>query len=99
MHDLGSIEKHTFFDNRVRGGGFWGVTNEDARDIAAWTSFAEQLGYNRVVLVGPASGGVGGAGQPGDSAEHRAPVEKTRRLVAAGAGDDLLRLPNRSYPS
>jgi len=123
MHDLGNVEKYTFFDKRVRGGGYWGVTSEDAQDIAAWVSFAEQRGYNRVVLVGHsagaasvgryqadstdkrvaglvfASGGVGEAGQPDDSAEHRARVEQARKLVAEGAGDDLIRLPNRSYPS
>jgi pimeloyl-ACP methyl ester carboxylesterase len=123
MHDLGSIEKYTFFDKRVRGGGYWGVTSEDARDIAAWVSFAEQLVSNRVILVGHsagwasvgryqadstdkrvaglvfASGGVGGAVLPDDSAEHRSLVEQARKLVADGAGDDLLRLPSRSYAS
>jgi pimeloyl-ACP methyl ester carboxylesterase len=46
-----------------------------------------------------ASGGVGDVGKPDDSAEHRALVEQARKLVADGAGDDLIRLPNPSYPS
>jgi pimeloyl-ACP methyl ester carboxylesterase len=123
MHDLGNVEKYDSFDKRVRGGGYWGVTSDDARDIAAWAGFAEQLGYSRVVLVGHsagwasvgryqtdsndkrvaglvfASGWVGDGAKPDESAEHRALVEQARKLVSGGAGDDLLRLPNRSYPS
>jgi hypothetical protein len=37
---------------RVRGGGYWGVTSEDGRDIAAWIEFAEHLGIQ--------PGGIGG---------------------------------------
>src|ERR1700688_4033603 len=51
MHDIGNVEKYTLLGKRVRGGGDWGVTSEDARDIAAWIGFAEQHGYNRVALV------------------------------------------------
>src|SRR5947208_1747154 len=50
MHDIGNVEKYTLLGTRVRGGGYWGITSEDARDIAAWIGFAEQLGFSRVVL-------------------------------------------------
>src|SRR5882724_2838345 len=52
MHDIGNVEKYTLLGKRVRGGGYWGVTSEDTRDIAAWIGYAEQLGYSRVILVG-----------------------------------------------
>src|SRR5829696_6796843 len=38
MHDIANVEKYTLAGKRVRGGGYWGVTSEDARDIAAWIS-------------------------------------------------------------
>ena len=41
MHDLGNVEKYTLAGKRVRGGGYWGITSEDARDIAAWIGYAE----------------------------------------------------------
>ena len=44
MHDIGNVEKYTLLGKRVRGGGYWGVTSEDARDIAAWIDYAHQLG-------------------------------------------------------
>jgi len=56
MHDLGNVEKYTLAGKRVRGGGYWGITSEDARDIAAWIGYVEQLGYRRVVLVGHSAG-------------------------------------------
>ena len=42
MHDIGNVEKYSLLGKRVRGGGYWGVTSEDARDIAAWIGYAEQ---------------------------------------------------------
>jgi len=56
MHDIGNVEKYTFFDKRVRGGGYWGVTSESSRDIAAWIDYAEQLGFKKVVLIGHSAG-------------------------------------------
>jgi len=56
MHDFGNVEKYSSAGTRVRGGGYWGITSEDARDIAAWIGYAEQLGYSRVVLVGHSAG-------------------------------------------
>jgi hypothetical protein len=41
MHDIGNVEKYTLLEKRVRGGGYWGVTSEDGRDIAAWIDYAE----------------------------------------------------------
>lgn len=119
MHDIGNVAKRSISGKRVRGGGYWGVTSEDALDIAAWINFAERLGYGRVVLAGHsagwasvgryqadsgdqrvaglvfASGAVGFSAQA-DDPELRAQAKK---LVADGAGEDLLRLPNRSFPS
>jgi hypothetical protein len=56
MHDIGNVEKYTLLGKRVRGSGYWGITSEDARDIAAWIDYAQQLGYSRVVLVGHSAG-------------------------------------------
>jgi len=36
MHDIGNVEKYTLLEKRVRGGGYWGVTSEDGRDIPAY---------------------------------------------------------------
>ena len=41
---------------RVRGGGYWGVTSEEGRDIAAWIDFMSNRGFKRVVLVGHSAG-------------------------------------------
>jgi pimeloyl-ACP methyl ester carboxylesterase len=118
MHDIGNVEKYTLTGKRVRGGGYWGVTSEDARDIAAWIDYAQQLGYNRVILVGHSAGwasagryvadsqdprivglvlaspGVGAAG-PDDPQQ----IAQEKKLVDEGNGEDLIRLPNRSFPS
>jgi len=56
MHDVGNVEKYSFFGKRVRGGGYWGVTSQDALDIAAWIDFAEHVGFSNVVLVGHSAG-------------------------------------------
>lgn len=118
MHDLGNVEKHSF-GKRVRGGGYWGVTSEDARDIAAWISLAEQLGFSSVVLVGHSAGwaSVGryqaesddkrvaglvfASGAVGYSAQEDDPevFAQAKKLVADGAGDGLIRLPKRFFPS
>jgi pimeloyl-ACP methyl ester carboxylesterase len=125
MHDLGNVEKYTSTGKRVRGGGYWGITSEDARDIAAWIGYAEQLGYSRVVLVGHSAGwaSVGryqadsgdkrvaglvfasgeivgnlqGSGDPKSGASNW--ILQAQKLVDEGLGEDLLRIPNRSFPS
>jgi hypothetical protein len=71
MHDLGNVEKYTLSGKRVRGGGYWGITSEDARDIAAWIGYAEQLGYTRVVLVGHSAGWASVGRYQADSSDRR----------------------------
>ena len=118
MHDIGNMEKYSFLEKRVRGGGYWGVTSQDALDIAAWVDFAGRVGFSKVVLVGHSAGwaSVGryqaaaadrrvigvvfaspGIGPPPKNAPEL--VAQASELVSAGAGEDLLRLPNRSFPS
>ena len=119
MHDIGNVEKYTLLGKRVRGGGYWGVTSEDARDIAAWIDYAEQLGHSRVILVGHSAGWASVARYQADSQDRRVAglvfaspgvgysaepddpqlLAQARKLVDEGAGDDLLRLPHRSFPS
>ncbi len=55
MHDLGNVAGWRG-DKRIRGGGYWGVASEQARDIAAWINFAESHGFKDVVLVGHSAG-------------------------------------------
>jgi pimeloyl-ACP methyl ester carboxylesterase len=118
MHDIANVAKHVG-GKRVRGGGYWGVTSEDARDIRAWIDFAEAQGFRRVVLVGHSAGWSSVARYAGDSEDKRIsglilasgnvqnfggpPNEKmlaeAQRLVEAGKGDELLRLPNDSFAS
>jgi len=119
MHDIGNVEKYTLLGKRVRGGGYWGVTSEDARDISAWIDYAQHLGYNRVILVGHSAGwssvaryladsqdsrvagvvfaspGVGYSPQPDDPQQ----LAKEKKLVDEGNGEDLMRLPQRAFPS
>lgn len=119
MHDIGNVEKYTLTGRRVRGGGYWGVTSEDARDIAAWIEYAEQIGYSRVVLVGHSAGWASVGRYQADSQDHRVAglvfaspgvgysakpddpqlLAQAEKLVNEGGGEDLLRLPHRSYPS
>jgi pimeloyl-ACP methyl ester carboxylesterase len=119
MHDIGNVEKYSLQGKRVRGGGYWGVTSEDARDIAAWIDYVQHLGYSRVVLVGHSAGWASVARYQADSQDNRVAglvfaspcvgclpqpgdpqlLAQTRKLLDEGAGDDLIRLPNRSYPS
>ena len=119
MHDVGNVEKYTFGRKRVRGGGYWGVTSEDARDIAAWVGLAENLGFARVALVGHSAGWASVGRYQADSQDQRVAglvfasgalgysagaddaqlLAQAKKLVNDGAGEDLLRLPNRGFPS
>jgi pimeloyl-ACP methyl ester carboxylesterase len=119
MHDIGNVEKYTLLGKRVRGGGYWGITSEDERDIAAWIDYAQQLGYSRVVLAGHSAGWASVAHYQADSQDRRVAgvvfaspgvgyspqpddpqlLAQAKKLVDEGAGDDLIRLPNRAYPS
>jgi pimeloyl-ACP methyl ester carboxylesterase len=118
MHDLGNVAKHSR-GKRVRGGGYWAVTSEDARDIAAWIGFAEQRGYGRLVLAGHSAGWASVGRYQADAKDPRvaglifasgavgfsavaddpALADQAKKLVESGSGEDLLRLPNRSFPS
>jgi pimeloyl-ACP methyl ester carboxylesterase len=55
MHDLGNVEGWRG-EKRIRGGGYWGVASEEMRDLAAWIDFAQDRGFNQVVLVGHSAG-------------------------------------------
>jgi pimeloyl-ACP methyl ester carboxylesterase len=55
MHDLGNVAGHRR-GRRIRGGGYWGVASEELRDLAAWVDFAEDRGFNKVILVGHSAG-------------------------------------------
>jgi len=118
MHDIGTraTERN---GKRVRGGGYWGVTSEDARDIGAWIDFAQERGFEQVVLVGHSAGWSSVAAYQAERQDPRvvgmvlasgrvAPppppadaelLAQATRLVADGNGEELLRLPNRSFPS
>jgi pimeloyl-ACP methyl ester carboxylesterase len=119
MHDIGNVLKYNR-GKRVRGGGYWGVTSEASRDIAAWVDFAQNLGFERVILVGHSAGWASVARYQADTRDKRvaglvmasggvrppdpgigdpAWVAQAKKLVDAGAGEDLMRIPNRSYPS
>ena len=118
MHDLGTSATYVS-GRRVRGGGYWGVTSEQTRDIAAWVEVAAAHGFERVVLVGHSAGwpavaayqaasrdprvaGVvlaSGPVQPLRPPDDAALIKQATQLVADGKGDDLLRLPGRSFPS
>lgn len=118
MHDIGNVEKYTLLGKRVRGGGYWGVTSEAARDIAAWIDYAQQLGYSRVILVGHSAGWSSVARYQADSQDRRVAglvfaspcvgclgqpdpqvLAQAKKLVDEGAGDELIQLLHRSYPS
>jgi pimeloyl-ACP methyl ester carboxylesterase len=118
MHDLGTSATYVS-GRRVRGGGYWGVTSEQTRDIAAWVEIAGEHGFSRVVLVGHSAGWpavaayqsstqdsrvaglvmASGPVQPLRPPDDAALIGQARQLVATGKGDDLLRLPGRSFPS
>jgi pimeloyl-ACP methyl ester carboxylesterase len=55
MHDLGTIAGWRG-EKRIRGGGYWGVFSEQVRDLAAWIGFAENRGFQEVVLAGHSAG-------------------------------------------
>ena len=118
MHDLANVEKYTPDGRRVRGGGYWGVTSEDALDIAAWVDYAQRIGFKRVAVVGHSAGwasvahyqgqthdprvaglvlasGMTGVGSKGDPDL----LAQAKKLVAEGSGEELIRIPHRSFPS
>lgn len=117
MHDIGNVAKYEH-GKRVRGGGYWGVTSQDARDIKAWVDYAESLGFARIVLVGHSAGWASVARYQASTEDKRvaglvfasgsvggkvnfdpAQIAEAKKLVDADAGEDLIRLPNRSFPS
>ena len=55
MHDIGNVERYKG-DTRIRGGGYWGITSDQTKDIAAWIDFAESSGYKKIILVGHSAG-------------------------------------------
>ncbi len=55
MHDLANVAGERG-GKRLRGGGYWGVTSEQVRDLAAWIDFATNRGFKKVVLVGHSAG-------------------------------------------
>jgi dienelactone hydrolase len=55
MHDLGNDEAWPG-GKRIRGGTYWGIPSEQARDIAAWIDFADRLGFKKIVLAGHSAG-------------------------------------------
>jgi pimeloyl-ACP methyl ester carboxylesterase len=55
MHDIGNVAGYRN-GKRLRGGGYWGVPSEAARDIAAWIDFAGERGLDKVILVGHSAG-------------------------------------------
>jgi pimeloyl-ACP methyl ester carboxylesterase len=55
MHDLGNVAGYRW-GKRIRGGGYWGISSEEVRDLAAWVDFAEDRGLKKVVLVGHSAG-------------------------------------------
>jgi pimeloyl-ACP methyl ester carboxylesterase len=55
MHDVGTVAGWRG-ETRIRGGGYWGVPSEEARDLAAWIDFANDRGFKKVVLAGHSAG-------------------------------------------
>jgi pimeloyl-ACP methyl ester carboxylesterase len=55
MHDIGTIAAFRG-DERIRGGGYWGVTSDQDHDLDAWISFAIERGFKDVVLAGHSAG-------------------------------------------
>jgi pimeloyl-ACP methyl ester carboxylesterase len=118
MHDIGTVATYRE-GRRVRGGGYWGISSEEPRDVAAWIDLAGQLGYTRVVLAGHSAGWApvvryqaatadprvvglvlaSGAVQPLRPERDERLLRKAKDLVAGGQGEDLIRLPNRRFPS
>lgn len=118
MHDLGTSARHDA-GRRIRGGGYWGITSEQSRDLEAWVTVVEAHGFSRIVLVGHSAGwpavvayqaehqdprvqGIvlaSGPVQPLQPPSDATLIAEARRLTSEGKGDDLLRLPGRSFPS
>jgi len=118
MHDIGNVEKYTPFGQRIRGGGYWGVTSDDALDIGSWVDYADHIGFKRVVVVGHSAGWASVAHYQGETRDPRviglvlasgmtgvagkADTDlqaQAMKLVAKGSGEELIRLPNPSFPS
>jgi dienelactone hydrolase len=55
MHDIGNVVGYKW-GKRLRGGGYWGIGNDQTKDIAAWVDFAESNGFKKVILVGHSAG-------------------------------------------
>lgn len=121
MHDIANVQQYRG-GKRIRGGGYWGIPSEQARDIAAWIRFAEKQGFTRIVLVGHSAGWAAvrayqaetrdprtaglvfasGQVQPpagGPDQQLLEQLAQASQFVKEGRGDDLLRIPNRSFPS
>ena len=56
MHDLGTVASGVEGGKRIRGGTYWGLYSDQARDIAAWIGLANERGFKRVVLAGHSAG-------------------------------------------
>src|SRR4051812_32190373 len=50
-HDFGAVLRTRAGDLQVGGGG-WELFDESPRDVDGWITFAERLGYGRIVLLG-----------------------------------------------
>jgi pimeloyl-ACP methyl ester carboxylesterase len=70
MHDIGTVAGY-HGDKRIRGGGYWGVPSEEARDLAAWINFAMDRGFKGVVLVGHSAGGTAVRGYQANKQDQR----------------------------
>ncbi|MBD2705307.1 alpha/beta fold hydrolase [Spirosoma sp. BT702] len=55
MHDLGNVAGYKK-SGRMRGGGYWGITSDQAKDIAAWIDFAQAKGFKKIILIGHSAG-------------------------------------------
>jgi pimeloyl-ACP methyl ester carboxylesterase len=73
MHDLGTVAGFQG-QRRIRSGAYWGLPSAQTRDLAGWIDFANQRGFQRVVLVGHSAGA---------SAVQNYQAEKQDRRVVA----------------
>src|SRR5215471_1089500 len=70
MHDLGNVEAWRG-EQRIRGGGYWGIASDQQRDVAAWIDFAEARGFKQVILVGHSAGWAAVAQYQAEKQDHR----------------------------
>ncbi|MFZ0821222.1 MAG: alpha/beta fold hydrolase [Candidatus Acidiferrales bacterium] len=70
MHDLGNVEAWRGA-TRIRGGGYWGMSRDEVRDLAAWIDFAESRGFKKVILVGHSAGWAGVRGYQSEKQDPR----------------------------